>query len=73
MTLSAWFRQAHRFLAVFFTATVIITTVALSMPEPIIWVSYVPLFPLALLLISGLYLFALPYRAKRRARRLTSS
>ena len=73
MTLSAWFRQAHRVLAIFFTATVIITAVALSLPEPIIWVSYVPLLPLALLLVSGLYLFAQPYRAKRRTRRLRSS
>jgi Flp pilus assembly protein TadB len=73
MTLSAWFRRAHRFLAIFFTTTVVITTVALAMPQPIIWVSYVPLFPLAFLLISGLYLFALPYRAKRRAQRLRSS
>ncbi len=69
MTIDAWFRQAHRFLAVFFTATVVITTVALSLPEPIIWVSYVPLLPLALLLLSGLYLFALPYRTRRRIAR----
>jgi hypothetical protein len=29
-------------------------------------VSYVPLLPLALLFLSGVYLFVLPYVAKRR-------
>jgi hypothetical protein len=43
--------------------------VALAQEEPIIWVSYVPLLPLALLFFTGLYLFALPYTAKWRASR----
>ena len=34
------------------------------MPPP--WVTYAPLLPLALLLLTGLYLFLLPYFAKRR-------
>jgi len=34
--------------------------------DPIVWVSYVPLLPLALLLFSGLYLFVLPYVTRRR-------
>jgi hypothetical protein len=62
-----WIRQLHRWLAVAFTVTVIATTVALAQEEPVVWVSYVPLLPLALLFFSGLYLFALPYLAKRRA------
>ena len=33
------------------------------------WVSYVPLFPLALLLLTGLYLFALPYVSQWRSGR----
>jgi hypothetical protein len=35
--------------------------------EPPVWVTYAPLLPLFLLLLSGLYLFALPYlqRASR--------
>jgi hypothetical protein len=32
-------------------------------------VSYVPLLPLALLLFTGLYLFALPYTSRWRAGR----
>ncbi|MBU8859826.1 MULTISPECIES: hypothetical protein [unclassified Micromonospora] len=59
-------RQLHRWFSVAFTATVVITFVALAQEDPIVWVSYVPLLPLALLLISGLYLFALPYLRRRR-------
>lgn len=62
-------RQIHRWLAMTFTVTVIVTVVALLQKEPIVWVSYVPLFPLALLLATGLNLFALPYAAKWRAGR----
>ncbi|AQA20801.1 putative membrane protein [Rhodococcus sp. MTM3W5.2] len=29
-----------------------------------IWFSYLPLLPLAVLLLSGLYLFVLPYRRR---------
>jgi hypothetical protein len=69
MNWNKWIRQTHRWLAVTFTVTVIVTFVALAQKDPIVWVSYVPLFPLALLLFSGLYLFALPYVAKRRTAR----
>ncbi|WBB68437.1 hypothetical protein [Micromonospora sp. WMMD812] len=68
MNWNKWARQFHRWLAVTFTVTVIVTFVALAQEEPVLWVSYVPLLPLALLLITGLYLFALPYVAKRRGR-----
>jgi hypothetical protein len=54
-------RQIHRWLAIAFTVTVIATFVALAQKEPVVWVSYVPLLPLALLLLTGLYLFVLPY------------
>ncbi|MFF5052739.1 hypothetical protein ACFY1S_06085 [Micromonospora sp. NPDC000663] len=47
-------------------ATVVVTFVAPAQDDPIVWVSYVPLLPLALLLFTGLYLFALPYLAERR-------
>ncbi|MEU8316362.1 hypothetical protein [Micromonospora sp. NPDC048887] len=59
-------RQLHRWFSVVFTVTVVITFVALAQKDPIVWVSYVPLAPLALLLASGLYLFALPYLRRRR-------
>jgi hypothetical protein len=53
-------------MSVAFTVAVIATTIALAQKEPVVWVSYVPLFPLAVLFISGLYLFALPYLGRWR-------
>jgi hypothetical protein len=66
-----WVRQIHRWLAIAFTVTVIVTFVALAQEEPVVWVSYVSLFPLALLLCSGLYLFALPYATRWRSGRIS--
>jgi hypothetical protein len=66
-------RQIHRWLSIAFTVTVIANFIALAQgggtPPP--WVTYSPLLPLALLLLSGLYLFVLPYATKwRRGRRI---
>ncbi|GAA2822103.1 hypothetical protein [Crossiella cryophila] len=62
-------RQIHRWLSIVFTATIVITAVALAQEDPVMWLSYLPLLPLFLLLGTGLYLFALPYTAKWRHRR----
>jgi hypothetical protein len=67
--MNRWIRQFHRWLAIAFTVSVIATFVALAQEEPVIWVSYVPLLPLALLLLSGIYLFLLPYATRLRVRR----
>lgn len=69
MNRNKWFRQIHRWLAMAFTMSVIVTAVALAQDEPAVWVSYIPLFPLAFLLITGLYLFALPHATRWRAAR----
>ena len=70
MNWSHWIRQIHRWVSVAFTVSVIGTFVALAQKDPVVWVSYVPLAPLALLLFTGLYLFVLPYAARwRRGRR----
>ena len=61
-------RQFHRWMSIAFTLAVIATFIALAQEKPIVWVSYVPLAPLALLFFTGLYLFALPYIAKSRSR-----
>ncbi|TGG93895.1 hypothetical protein E4656_06820 [Natronospirillum operosum] len=69
MTVSNAIRQAHRWIAIIFTATVIANFVALATSAdgvPPAWVTYSPLPPLALLLFSGLYLFVLPYITRRR-------
>jgi hypothetical protein len=64
-------RQVHRWVSIIFTITVLANFVALGtgtgMPPP--WITYSPLLPLALLLFSGLYLFALPYVIRRRSAR----
>ena len=61
-------RQFHRWVSIAFTVTVIANFVALALgsgtPPP--WVTYSPLPPLALLLVTGLYLFMLPYAARWR-------
>ncbi len=61
-------RQVHRWTSVAFTLAVIANFVALALGrgEPPAWVTYSPLLPLAVLLFTGLYLFALPYVVARR-------
>jgi len=66
---SRWVRQTHRWLSIAFTVTVIVTFVALGQEKPAVWVSYVPLLPLAVLLFTGLYLFVLPYATRWRSGR----
>ena len=65
-------RQTHRWLSIAFTVTVIANFVAMTQGPPPAWVTYSPLLPLALLLFSGLYLFALPYATKWRSGRRTA-
>ena len=66
MNWNKWIRQVHRWLSIAFTLAVIVTFVALGQEQPVVWVSYLPLPPLALLLITGLYLFVLPYTTRWR-------
>jgi hypothetical protein len=61
-------RQLHRWLSVIFTVFVIITFIALRQKEPALWVSYLPLAPLGLLALTGLYLFVLPYVNRWRSK-----
>ena len=69
MNWNHWIRQIHRWLSIIFTLTVIANFVAMTQGPPPPWVTYSPLFPLALLALSGLYLFALPYITRRRGAR----
>ena len=61
-----WVRQIHRWLSAAFTVAVIVNTVAVSRGKYTAWVGFLALLPLALLLLTGLYLFVLPYAGKRR-------
>ena len=69
MNWNHWIRQIHRWLAIVFTAAVIVTFVALRQEKPPVWVSYLPLPALFLLMFTGLYLFVLPYATRRRSAR----
>lgn len=66
-------RQAHRWLALIFTATVIGNFVAMALGQPPAWIVYSPLPPLFLLMVSGLTMFVLPYAAGRRSGRQAES
>lgn len=64
--MNIWIRQIHRWLSMAFTATVIVNLVALSQKQNTLWIGLLALVPLILLLLSGLYLFVLPYVSRRR-------
>lgn len=74
MNWSMWVRQIHRWLSIIFTAVVVAIFAVLGLgKEPAFWVYFLPLFPLALLLLTGLYLFVLPHAARwRRGKREAS-
>jgi hypothetical protein len=61
-------RQIHRWLSIGFTVLVIANFVALGLGEPAAWLYLLPLLPLALLLLTGLYLFVLPHATRWRSR-----
>ena len=72
MTWSNRVRQSHRWISMAFTLTVVANFVALGArggAQPPAWITYAPLLPLALLMFSGLYLFALPYVGRPRGAR----
>ena len=63
--MSEGLRSFHRWMAFAFTLVVggIFITLGLG-KEPVFWVYYLPLLPLALLWLTGFYLFVLPYATK---------
>ncbi len=65
-----WVRQAHRWVSIMFTIISGAIFVSLGLGHhPVQWVYFLPLFPLALLVLTGLYMFFLPYAARWRGRR----
>jgi hypothetical protein len=75
MNWNKWGRQTHRWLSILFTVLVmvniVVNIVPLGQEELALWVGLFTLLPLALLLLTGLYLFVLPYTAKWRSGRRT--
>ena len=72
MNWNTWVRQSHRWLSIAFAVTVMANFVAMGLGEPPAWVVYSPLLPLLLLLLTGLYMFVLPYAAQSRGARGTA-
>lgn len=64
MSTQMWIRQIHRWLSMAFTLAVIANIVAMTMQVQAVWIGFLALVPLIPLLATGLYLFALPYRAR---------
>ena len=69
MNWNKWIRQTHRWLSVVFTLAVIANGVAVARGKYSNSLGLMAVFPMALLLVTGLYLFVLPYAAKWRSRR----
>jgi hypothetical protein len=63
---NTWIRQIHRWLSIAFTVAVVVNIVALAQKEQAVWVGLLALLPLVLLLLTGLYLFVLPYVTRSR-------
>ena len=66
MRWNRWIRQFHRWLSLAFTLAVIANITAMILQVPAAWIGFLALAPLIPLLVTGLYLFAIPYLARRR-------
>lgn len=64
--MNAFIRQTHRWLSIAFTAGVIGYVIVMIQGQPPYWVGLFALVPLILLLVSGLYMFVLPYVTRGR-------
>ena len=60
-------RHIHRWLSIAFTVAVIVNVIAMVQEKQAVWVGLLALLPLILLMLTGLYMFALPYAAKWRS------
>lgn len=63
---SKWVRQFHRWVAIAFTLAAIANLAAQGGEQAPIWLALLAVVPLILLLITGLYMFVLPYAVKWR-------
>jgi hypothetical protein len=68
MTFSTLIRQTHRWLGITLIGVTIVNVIAFSMGDAIEWLYYLPLLPLFLSMIGGLYMFVQPYLARRGSR-----
>nr|WP_205934560.1 hypothetical protein [Rhizobium leguminosarum] len=59
-------------MSIAFTLAVIINIIAMVQERASVWVGLLALLPLALLLLTGLYLFVLPHATRWRSARRSS-
>jgi cellulose synthase/poly-beta-1,6-N-acetylglucosamine synthase-like glycosyltransferase len=59
-------RQTHRWLSIAFTVAVVVNVAAVLLEKQAVWIGLLALFPLILMLLTGLYLFMLPYATRWR-------
>ena len=71
MNWNKWIRQTHRWVSIAFTVAVIVNLVAVEQKKETYWIGFSALLPLILLMITGLYMFVLPYAAKWSSGRRT--
>jgi heme A synthase len=69
MNWNKWIRQTHRWLSVVLTVAIIINGVAVIQGKYTNKLGLMAVAPFALLFLSGLYLFVLPYATRWRNRR----
>jgi hypothetical protein len=67
-----WVRQTHRWLGIAFTAAVIVNFIAVMQGKYNSKLGLLAVVPLALQLLTGLYLFVLPYARKWRSGQRTA-
>ena len=67
--MNKWTRQIHRWLSVAFLVGLVVVLATTRVDEPPGPLTFVPLVALLLLLLTGLYLFVVPYATRWRKRR----
>jgi len=73
MTPNPRFRRAHRAVSSLFTLCVALNFVAMGRGPVPAWITYSPLPPLFLLMLTGLYMLVLPHALRWRTRWRASS
>ena len=65
--MNKWIRQIHRWLSMAFTVGTIVNIIAVLQKAYATWIGLLAAIPLVLLMLTGLYLFVLPYATKWRS------
>jgi hypothetical protein len=65
--MSKWIRATHRWLGMSLIALTIINAITFAIGQPQPWLYYLPLLPLFLSMLSGLYMFVMTYVRKSKS------